>query len=453
MSGAAASRQRIGARWVAGGLAGAAAAVALFLVVSQIRDETTASDTGVDAARLASETTSAEQDALLLLAERPRLGEGIAIVVSDTRRLEKGAGLPEETIDVTEASRLDLRAADVEADKGTRLRVSLDDEGFEVLELDHGLVRAVASSDATDALFAVRTKHGRAEVMGTRFEVLAEPETTKVRVVSGKVRVHPAFAPALTLGAGESVVLPLEQDPQEEAAVDPPEIHRPAHTTETVKPHTVHPKSSEPPSPDERLTEAAALEEARAAVDTDPDLAARIVTSILDEPLAPRDEVTALAILADAKRRSGAPLEAASLYQRVADHTEGAGFAEEALMQLALIHIDAGKGSKALSIIEETHERVGTGVLGPERAAMAARVHLEAARPIEAADALDTVDPEQSTYEIDHLRLATADALLGTDPSRAASLAVMVIDGSAPDELKDAARAILRKARLSGGQR
>jgi hypothetical protein len=79
------------------------------------------------------------------------------------------------------------------------------------------------------------------------------------------------------------------------------------------------------------------LDEARKVVARDAAKAKALAEGVLEEKPAPLLEIGALLVLADAHRRTGAWNEAASAYQRVAEHPHGQPYLEEALLRRAQI--------------------------------------------------------------------------------------------------------------------
>lgn len=98
-------------------------------------------------------------------------------------------------------------AARVELSAGSRLRLPAGDLGRGPLSLDlaTGEVRAEVEPRAANAPLAIVTPHGRAEVVGTSFTLLAMPDATRLAVVSGAVRLS-AAGNSLMVGAGQAAL-------------------------------------------------------------------------------------------------------------------------------------------------------------------------------------------------------------------------------------------------------
>ena len=119
-------------------------------------------------------------------------------VLRNGQVLETGAG--RAVISVPGSAKLVLEAE-------SRIRAT-SLAGREIrIELERGQVLAEVSPLAQGQLFAVVTRFGRIEVVGTVFSVKLEPESAAVSVERGQVRVIEPGKPTRTIKAGETTVL------------------------------------------------------------------------------------------------------------------------------------------------------------------------------------------------------------------------------------------------------
>jgi hypothetical protein len=188
-----------------------------------------------------------------------------------------------------------------------------------------------------------------------------------------------------------------------------------------------------PPIPADRARRE--VQEARALVGKD-DLRARAIAErVLAQRSGGTDEVEALLIAGDLRRRSGEAEEAERFYGRAAEHPAGESFAEEALLRRAAMLAELGRADRALAVLAECQARVGRGALSSERAALAARVHLMRGAPAEAAAALEGLGsaPDRT---LDRARIEVARRLAGADRDRARRLIAPLLSrsGSLGDE-------------------
>lgn len=95
-------------------------------------------------------------------------------------------------------------AARLELSAGARLSLPVGDLGRGPLRIDLaiGEVRAEVAPRVAEAPLAIVTPHGRAEVVGTGFTLLATPDATRLAVTSGAVRLSAAGS-SLMVGAGQ----------------------------------------------------------------------------------------------------------------------------------------------------------------------------------------------------------------------------------------------------------
>lgn len=149
-----------------------------------------------DAARLLAASDGSQAESVAGLARTVRAGADIA--AGETVLAGRGPlilALPDD------AARLELSA-------GTRLRLPAGELGHGPLRLDlaSGQVRAEVAPRAAEAPLAIVTPHGRAEVVGTGFTLLAMPDATRLAVASGAVRLRVADGSGLTVGPGQAAL-------------------------------------------------------------------------------------------------------------------------------------------------------------------------------------------------------------------------------------------------------
>jgi hypothetical protein len=119
------------------------------------------------------------------------------------------------------------------------------------------------------------------------------------------------------------------------------------------------------------------LKMAREVLERDSPRAAEIAERVSQRSVPAEVRVEALAVLADAERRRGSLLQAARSYAKVIDHPRGRGYAEEAMMQRALLYVELKDYSSALNELTRLEAQYTSGVSAPERAALAAKIYLE----------------------------------------------------------------------------
>jgi hypothetical protein len=182
------------------------------------------------------------------------------------------------------------------------------------------------------------------------------------------------------------------------------------------------------------------LNEARKVVTRDAAKARDLAQGVLEEKPAPALEIGALLVLADAQRRTGEWSAAASAYQKVAEHANGAPYAEEALLRRAQI-LSSPQPGEALSSLEAAKRRFPGGSLLPERSVLEARLHLERNDPAAAADAIERTGGDR-TLAVLRARVEVAEALLSSSPARAKSLVAPVLEANVSPDLIARARMI-----------
>lgn len=385
--------------------------------------------------------------------EAPRVVAG-ALRPTQGDVLPPGA-LPRDTwLEASEGLVLRVASARLSAEAGARLSLApeLDERlwwasgrtsvvvGARALELITPAAR-VRASDATYTLDATATR------------LVVEVRAGVVELSVGEARTQ--------VRAGERKV--VEVPPTRDAAHPPPPAHAiapslppatvPSPSPEAgsprdlpgVQPEATAPRAS-PPSPAtprpraERVAHSpatsSALADARHYLGRDDRRAAALADAVVAR--AP-ESVEALLVAGDARRRQGLWLEAEQLYRRAIEHPDGAPFLEEASLRRAEARAARGETAAALESLGAAR-RARTDFLGPERAALEARLHLTDgdderayAALLRAVDSTDRV--------LDTPRLQLARRLARHDRARAAQLLAPLIarGGASADE----ARALL----------
>lgn len=256
------------------------------------------------------------------------------------------------------------------AEAGTTLSLELD----EWVRVSQGQVHFEVAARAATTPFTVVTPHARIQGLGSQFRVQVS-DLTQVEVTSGRVEVRPQDAPALELGPGQTWA-------------------------------SLSPRNE--------------IQRARAMVGEDAVEAGRVAQAALTRARDAVDQVDALAVIADAHRRSGQLAEAARVYGRIAAHPAGQAYAEEALLRRARVLLSLKDGNGALDAVNEAQRRFPNGTLAPERCAVQARIWLHLDQPARAADVLLGCPSE--TLGVQEILQDTARALTGHDPARAQDL-------------------------------
>lgn len=147
-----------------------------------------------------------------------------------------------------------------------------------------------------------------------------------------------------------------------------------------------------PPPEEARKRHRAELDRARSIVADDAPAAQKIAQAVLEHDAGDAEAVDALALIADAYRRSGEHRRAADFYAQVAAHPAGRGYAEEALLRRAKMLRADGDEEAALAALEEAAKRFADGPLAPERVALTVRTLIAVGRYEEAARRLEGVE-------------------------------------------------------------
>jgi tetratricopeptide (TPR) repeat protein len=155
----------------------------------------------------------------------------------------------------------------------------------------------------------------------------------------------------------------------------------------------------------------------------------------------PEPEVKELLSSADQERRRGDWSAAAETYARVAEHKNGAPYAEEALLRRAQILAAHETIDGALAALSLARDRFPEGTLATERAVLEAQLYLRRFDAESAADAIERAGGER-TLAVLRARLEVAEALVDASPERAKSLVQPVLASKVSSELGARARRI-----------
>lgn len=265
----------------------------------------------------------------------------------------------------------------------------------------------------------VITAGARVKVIGGRTVIAHRGAKTEVQVVSGTAKAWPkgSLTPKVIVAGETGAIIKVEE-------------------REAPKPRA--------PNLD------AALKEAKAALITDAPRAAVLAEKVLDTvPKTTQQEAEALVILADAERRRGRLDASAELYAKVAAHPRGRSFAEEALLQRALILAKTDQSDAVLATLAIAAEQFPRGATAPERAALAAEMYLAKKEPLRAAEEIERAASFGRSLKLLEKRVEVARALLAQDAAahraRAHSLLEALLDPSTPQALRIDAETLLKK--------
>lgn len=245
-----------------------------------------------------------------------------------------------------------IEARDLRIEALSGLNLSIEPQDF--LRITQGKLQIELRSPASLRGLRVHTPHVELSALGAQFTVEVGTQT-QVRVATGHLQVQPEHGPPLKLGPQQSWT-----SPEPSSAPSP-----------------------QTPSPRQELTRA------RALVRHDAAGARRLARAVLSGPVAGPEEVDALAVIADAHRRSGEPEEAADYYGQVAVHPAGASYAEEALLRRARMLLQVRDFEGALRALATARQRFSPGDLQPERCAAQAQVWLTRGRALRAAEVIE----------------------------------------------------------------
>lgn len=374
----------------------------------------------------------------------PRLERGHILAKGQT--VASGGNLPSgpALLKSVGPARIATAGATLELSAGTTLRLSAG--GPELVSGE------LALSPLGTTPIEISTEAVRIAAIAGRVRVWVEGEEAFVRVEQGRAVADPgggATPEALAAGAERIYVATPAPDegesPQPAASEGQPDPKRdlakpPSPSTRAS--NALHaPRRRSPP----RKDHAASLKAAHAVLPAAPKRARALAQKVLNARPEPRLEVNALVLIADAERRSGQLRQALRSYQRVIDHESGNDYAEEALFRQANLHTTLRERSEALSKLEAGDQRFADGVLAPERAALKARLYLEAGLPGAAADALEQVPRFARTPAIARLRVEVAEALAQNHRfGRATRLVAPVLETGTDTELRRRAKDLMR---------
>lgn len=351
-----------------------------------------------------------------------------APVPAEAPRFAVGAALP--------AGESTLGPARLTVEPGAELRLAKA-EGETVLRLWRGRVDLDVGPLARAEPVEIHTRQVRIRILGARFAVEARDASTVVDVQAGQVAVFAGRAdtPRL-LGPGRRVrVGPPSEAPAREAA--PSAAVRRAETT----PRGVGEVTAD------AAQKQADLRDARRWLPSQPERAGALAERVIAAHPASRTEVEALLLLADARRRAGQDRAAVEAYRRVLAHPERAGFEEEARYRVARALARLGDVEAARAHLEAAHAAHPGGPLAPERAALWAKLWLDAGDPERAAEVLEASAGPGWSRLLDERRLEVARALLSSAPRRATRLADRVITANRAPDLVEAARTLIAEAK------
>jgi hypothetical protein len=365
----------------------------------------------------------------------------------------KLADVPREVALIAKRStELDLHGARVEVAQGTRFSVRDLDGSRIQIQVDTGAVRSRGSSPGIELEILTRD----ARITGTHLFVRAA-EATDIEVEDGasSVWMRGETAP-IALHGGERIRLLAKRAivrPQagtEEGASElkarGPRIdraHRPSVREEAMRTG----EGKEPPvDAAEPARYVSTLETAKAELAHDAPRAAALAQQVLDQNPPQAQQAEALAVLADAERRRGNASLAASLYDRLARHPSGGPFAEEALLQRAILLADLGDDQGALGALRRADEKYPAGATTPERTALEAKLLLLGGDALRAAEVIESARNVGVSLELLRRRVEVARALLESSPQRSLSLVAPACEPSVPSSVRAAALAISRIA-------
>jgi ferric-dicitrate binding protein FerR (iron transport regulator) len=277
---------------------------------------------------------------------------------------------------------------------------TVEDDGLAVkVVIESGMVEIEV--EAAHA-FEVATADARIHVLASRFSVARKLEGTEVRVDRGAVDVWPrGRTTPLALAEGKSVLI--------------------VEAVEEAKPKTPAKRAA----PDA----AAELKVARDVLSTDAPRAAEIAERVLERRPTGELEAEALAVLADAERRRGKLREALTSYGKLRDHPRGRGYAEEAMLQRAMLFERLDDDQPALAELDRLELTYPRGASAPERVALAAKIHLEKNDPRKAAQVILAAELHGTSRVFTNRCIEVARALRDLDPALAEKV---LLKGSTP---------------------
>lgn len=183
------------------------------------------------------------------------------------------------------------------------------------------------------------------------------------------------------------------------------------------------------------------LADARALLQRDTPRAQALAEGLVARTPPSALRTSAQLLVADALRLRGDRVRAERAYAAVVDSPEAGAYLEEALLRQAELLHELSRSDEALALLGSTRAEATTTVLLPERAVLAARIHLAAGRVEAAAGALEA-RAEAGPLTLQRTRLDVARALRASAPARAARM-LRVVTQHAPPALADEARRAL----------
>lgn len=338
---------------------------------------------------------------------------------------------PEEAIEREERSTgTPIPRGRVHANTGARWR-SADDGAMTRIALDEGAID-VELDDFAPA--EIVTSHARIRVVGGRASVVRAPKQIEVHAKRGSLEVWiRGRALPITVSEGQSFVVPPAEEsaaierrrPSREnlrEASPVQETPLPQKTNDAPEKTADHDRSTAEDTTPAITETKRELKTARAVIETDAPRAAEIAERVLSRSPPAELEAEALAVLADAERRRGYLDAAAASYAKLRDHPRGQGYAEEAMLQRALLFEKLQLPNAALSELARLQSSHPRGVSAPERAALAAKIYLAKNDPRRAAQVILDAHFEGYSRALENRRAEVARALEEIDPQLAEKL-------------------------------
>ncbi len=228
---------------------------------------------------------------------------------------------------------------------------------------------------------------------------------------------------------------------REASATSPPPRSAPAAAASTTEPDTGHTGDASPTRHPPEADPTRTLAEARALLRRDTPRAQALAEGLVERTPPSALRTSAQMVLADALRLRGERARAEQAYAVVVDSDAAGAFLEEALLRQAELLHELSRSDEALALLGSPRAQATSTVLWPERAVLAARIHLAAGRVEAAAGALEAL-AEAGPLTLQRTRLDVARALRASAPARAARM-LRVVMQHAPPALADEARRAL----------
>ncbi len=335
--------------------------------------------------------------------------------------------------------RMRIAGGRLEAKAGARLGFAWTETQPE-LTLLGGQVRLDAAQIDVNRAFVVETPLARFELIAAVVRVEVDDSSTTLHVEEGLVETL-FQGESSALGAGHSRRFAAPEKPKKPnkpkkpvAVRRPPPSVKPAPEPETVE---------APLQLDEEELERL-IGVARGYLRLDPARSTQMLEGLLELALPPALEIEVLAVLADAARREGGKRRAVSLYERIAQHSMGAGYAEEALLRKARLLHEFEDQEGAIESLKSAAQRFEGGPLAPERRLLLARLYLSTGDPQEAAQLLLEEERSRRSQEKQALRILVAKALIERDPTLACRLVNAALKGPVSSEAPSALQLLRR---------